>query len=847
MARNCFHFASRLLALAALTLGWHAPRASAQCDSVSLDGSRSYPALGGSQQGAAAVATGDFDDDGKPDIVVATPENDGVSVFLNERDGYFGMAAAYPSGRFPNHVAVGDFDGDGRLDLVTANGGANSVSVLPGNGDGTFQPARNSPAGLLPHSVAVGDFNRDGKLDAAIAGGSSAIGAHQLWVLLGNGDGTFQAPIANTTVDYQYFVIAADFNADGNLDLVAGSGIQIWIHLGNGDGTFQPPVTIVSEGGSPYGSSIAVGDFNADGHPDLAIANSTHQASGAVPGTVSVLLGSGNGAFLPPLAIEAGTFPYAVAASDFDRDGRLDLAVASTGDARVSIFSGNGDGTFGPSTDYPVGANWAVSLAVSDFNGDAKPDVAVSSAFTDNVSVLLSKPGGGFHSAARFGTGKQPYAIVTGDFDDDGELDLAVANTGSTVSALPGTISVLLGNGDGSFGPAVDYEVGRMPAFIATRDFDRDGRLDLAVVNRADANIGVLLGNGDGTFQTGVNYAVGANAISVVVADLDLDGLVDFATGSLGAGNTNQVSVLIGNGDGTFRPMVNSTVPGSGITAVAAGDVDGDGRPDLAVANYNSSNIAIMLGNGDGTFHPASSTLAAAGPVSIAMRDLDGDARADLAVGNFATRMVSIARGDGSGGFQTIGDYAVGNDPLGRVATDLNGDSKVDLAVANVNDHYVSILQGKGDGTFHEALHYGTGKGPSDIAVGDFDRDGKPDLAMTGYWFNEVSILLNDCTVTPVSVVGPEPAIQLAPMIDAIVPNPARALAWVDYSIPVRSFVDLSVFDLAGRKVETVVSGLRDPGRYRLPIDSSTLPPGSYWCRLSAGGMTRSRSLVIRH
>ena len=241
-----------------------------------------------------------------------------------------------------------------------------------------------------------------------------------------------------------------------------------------------------------------------------------------------------------------------------------------------------------------------------------------------------------------------------------------------------------------------------------------------------------------------------------MIADFDGDGNADLAVGSLGASNTNQVAVLPGNGDGTFRPAILSTVPGTSITAVAGGDLNGDGKPDLAVADYGSGTVAIMVGSGAGTFQPAGS-LGAAGPVSIGVGDLDRDGRADLAVGNYFTSKVSIFLGAGGGAFRAVGSYAVGNDPLGVAVSDLNGDSWSDLAVANVNDHYVSILKGRGDGTFEEALNYGTGKGPSAIAASDFDRDGKPDLAMTGYWFDEVSILLNDCTETPAAVLPQGP------------------------------------------------------------------------------------------
>src|SRR5207249_1918412 len=174
------------------------------------------------------------------------------------------------------------------------------------------------------------------------------------------------------------------------------------------------------------------------------------------------------------------------------------------------------------------------------------------------------------------------------------------------------------------------------------------------------------------------------------------------------------------------------------------------------VSNYNSSNVVIMLGNGDGSFQPGSISLGAFGPVAVAVGDFNGDGKADLAVGNFFTSKISVFTGHGDGTFQASAtSYNVGNDPHGIVVADFNGDSKPDLALVNVNDHYISIVEGKGDGSFQEAINYGTGKGPAAIAVGDFNNDGKPDLATPSFWFDKVSVLLNNTpAVQPLSAVS---------------------------------------------------------------------------------------------
>ena len=453
----------------------------------------------------------------------------------------------FPVGNGPVSVAVGDFNGDGTPDVAVANEGSNTVSVLLGNGDGTFQPALNfDTGGSGAVSVVVGDFNRDGAPDLAVANqGSNAVA-----VLLGNGDGSFRPamnfgaggqPNSLPFPEVSMAMAVGDFNGDGTLDLaVANRGSNtVAVLLGNGDGTLQAPVTF-AVGSAP--TSVAVGDFNGDGRPDLAVTNLGSK-------TVSVLLGNGDGTFQPALTVSTGHAPVSVAVGDFNGDGRPDLAVGNIAvtiyvPSTVSVLLGNGDGTFQAARTSGVGPGTEpLSMAVGDFNGDGKLDLAVVTHNTqthiDALTVLLGSGDGAFSSGMHFATGPVPASVAVADFNADGMPDLAVTNGGFN------TVSVLLGDGDGTFQPRT-VTTGGEPVSVAVGDFNGDGRPDLAVANERSSDVSVLLGNGDGTFQPARAFGVGilTGPSSMAVGDFNGDGTLDLAVTS-----SSGISVLLGQGD----------------------------------------------------------------------------------------------------------------------------------------------------------------------------------------------------------------------------------------------------------------------------------------------------------
>jgi hypothetical protein len=329
--------------------------------------------------------------------------------------------------------------------------------------------------------------------------------------------------------------------------------------------------------------TVAVGDFNGDGIPDLAVANNNGSAS---PGSVSVLLGNGDGTFKAPVAYAAGSEAMSLAVGDLNGDGILDLVVVNHNSGTVSVFLGNGDGTFQSQVTYATGSG-PMSAAVGDFNGDGIPDLAVTNMWGNTVSVLLGNGDGTFRTQVAYATGIYPVSVAVGDFNGDGILDLAVTNSGS------GTISVFLGNGDGSFQSQITYATGFGGESVAVGDFNGDGILDLAIANDNAGTISVLLGKGNGSFQSQVTYATGVTPMSVAVGDFNGDGIPDLAISNE---SSSTVSILLGKGDGTFQSQV-SYATGAYPYSVAVGDFNGDGIPDLAVANAGAGTVSALMGS----------------------------------------------------------------------------------------------------------------------------------------------------------------------------------------------------------------------------------------------------------
>ncbi len=574
---------------------------------------------------------------------------------------------------------INDLSGPFVADLVVVNRFSGDINVLLGLGDGTYAPAISTAVGPGLAAVASGYFNQDNFTDLAVTNPSSG----EVFILLGNGDGSFNA--------------------------------QATILVGS-----EPVALVVSA-------------FNNDNALDLAVVN-------AGSGTVTILTGDGNGTFSVSGEFAVGDRPEAITHADLNGDSRLDLLVANRGSDDVSILLGNADGTFGDQARFSVGDE-PTSLTLGNFGGGAELDLAVANAQSDDVSLLIGLGGGNFNAESRLDVRSAPVGtaagdfrstIATNDFNGDGQLDLAVANS------VDPTVTVALGLGNSAFASGRIVAVTGQPFAIALEDLDLDGRLDFATANGFGDSVSVRLGLGDGTFQAAQRFAVNNSPLDVAVGDFDSDGRLDLATATSGF-----TSLLMGNGDGTMGEA--SRLAAGDATSIVVGDFNGDGRLDMATANGLDDNISVLLGGlGDGGFDTIVNPDPSTGdfPLGIATTDLNGDGVLDLATANFSSRDISIFFGRGDGKFNPETRLAAGNSPFAILAEDINADGLADLVVANSGDNDLSVRINLGGGAFDVDTRLPVGKTPHRIAIGDLNVDGRKDLVVANYEDDSVSVLL---------------------------------------------------------------------------------------------------------
>ena len=332
---------------------------------------------------------------------------------------------------------------------------------------------------------------------------------------------------------------------------------------------------------------------------------------------------------------------------------------------------------------FYVAGDGPAALAVADLNGNGTLDVVTADAEGDTVTVLLGDGTGGFVTAKHFATGSGPVEVAVGDLNGDGKKDLVTANSDAD------TVSVLLGDGAGGFGPKTDYATGTLPVAVAIGDFNGDGVKDLVTADRGDSAVSVLLGTG-GAFAARTDIPAGSNCLDVAVGDFDGDGHEDLAVAFYEAMEDSGAGVLLGDGAGHFAPM-KSYLTSLEPRAIAVGDMNDDGAPDLVTAQSleGTGEIGVFLGDGKGAFSPGARVRATRDLLCVTLGDLDGDGNLDVLSAKGA--YVFFLRGNGRGGLSKEQDFAAGGHPADVASADLNGDGRQDLVTADYAKDAVGV------------------------------------------------------------------------------------------------------------------------------------------------------------
>lgn len=428
------------------------------------------------------------------------------------------------------------------------------------------------------------------------------------------------------------------------------------------------------------------------------------------------------------------------------------------------------------------------------------PNLLLTVVFLQTTSLIAGDVQ--FRPEVKYSTGRSPQAVVAADFNRDGNLDLAVATSGST--GTDGNLSILLGNGDGTFHPRVDYPSGIVPGWggFAVQDLNGDGFVDIVTPNQCGScassdYVEVLLGNGDGSFQSPLKYATGKQPAMAIVADLNGDGVWDLATANYGPSYVaSTISVLLGNGDGSFRPHLDYAA-GVNPTGFMPGDFNRDGKVDFAVMNNNPPfGISVLLGNGDGSFKTPILYASGGNPRVGVVDDFNGDGNQDLATAHWLSGNISIWFGRGDGTFNAPVNYQTSPNPNFVISGDFKKDGSIDLLAGSVGGKNLSLFTGSTEGLFSLDGNTSLTSGPGKGATGDFDGDGYPDVAVTLGDENAVGVLLQATTCkVSIQAVYENPDLKIQYRIGNLVPGAWRG--WLVTSSGTRSLwaEAIDVFD----------------------------------------------------
>jgi len=645
-----------------------------------------------------AVALGDLDEDGNVDIVSANSGSNNLSVLYGAGNGTFSTAEllALADGAEPRDVAILDVNEDGHLDLVSANSGLASISVLTGDGARAFAAPLNLSTGDGPRALLVADVNNDTRADLICTDRDD----NALSLFINEADGNFRTRLSLPTGQTPRMTLAKDLDNDGWLDLVVSNpgSSNIAVHIGAGNGAFDTAVFVPTKS---HPTRIALGDFTGDGEDDVLAILFDDLDDTLSSGEIQCLAGDGEGDFEPFDLYYAGPGVVALAVGDLDRDGKLDVAACNVDQDRLLIAAGSSNNGLAMERRFATGERPRM-IATADFNRDGDPDVAVANLDSANISILLGDGKGAFGESTEISAGGPARALATADFNGDNRADLAVTNLEQS------RVAVFIGQGDGDFEAPQFYSVREgdsagtaEPRSLAVADLDEDGNLDLVTGNAARDSVAVLLGDGEGAFGEATEFDAGNFPLDVHLVDLDENGNLDLVlvNGIDEDGDGAPISalrIIPGKGDGTFD-VANDVgyVTGLGPNSVAVADWDSDGDLDAATCHNSLDNLQLFSGRGDGAFSAGGLLAAGDAPNAAGVADFNEDGQLDLFSTNDNGRITIRLSRQGLL-FESAISVSVGTRPIQALAVDLNDDDHIDIIVPNRDTNNVSVLLGTG-------------------------------------------------------------------------------------------------------------------------------------------------------
>lgn len=779
-----------------------------------------------------SVNIGDFNNDGHIDFATANGKFNSVSIVIGNGDGTFANASNITIEKYPSTTAIGDYNGDGKVDLAVAKYLDNSVSIYLGKGDGSFDLATNEPVGKYPWSLSAGDFNSDGKADLVIAN----TGENTVSILL---NAPPLAPIANPVIemDSTYFIASwnkvksalsyiIDVATDSSFTSIISSysnknvanvesfkitgltfGITYYYRVravnGNGISQNSNSISLKLLKGQviifnslktktifdlPYTISAVGG---ASGNPIIFSSSDTSivKCTG-INGTTISIIGAGsciiyanqagsltyNKAItvaqtliinppkifsITPISGPIGT-PIVIKGIGFSSIPNDNIVVF--GAIRANVISST-DSTI--TATIPQGAGSIVPFSIAIKGAVAYSVNSITPYFTITTTQNIIQS----YSLTQINVGNAPQAVAIGDFNNDGKSDMVTANSGDT------TVSIVEGNGDGTFVPFKNIGVGLSPSYVAIGDVNNDGNADIAVINHG---LNILTGNGDGTFMPIKKIAMDKTPQFVTFGDFNNDGKTDIVTSNL---FDTTLSIILGHGNGNFDSTINVSLGYSPLN-ITISDFNNDGISDITTANFPSNNVSILLGKGDGTFFPANKIELGDTPYSVAVCDFDNDGNSDI-VTSCQLKKVFILYGKGNGTFDIVNCSDVGSDPEYVAVGDFNGDGNADFATANSGDYNISLLQGRGTHIFESPTTIGSTSHSINFAIGDFNGDGFADFASANWYSKTIGLWINSAKTTIPPVPHANQATSISPF--GFTANWDKSISATGYYIDVAS------------------------------------------------------------